>query len=115
MSSTEHSARIKELETLSDEELYQRFWSLANQMVQPLVGYAASHTTPSIERSVLLRMGFNSLQAKAFVEKCIKEGSLGKGAGAILMQVSAKRGIHYTEAYELLLGLDNWQRAGVLE
>lgn len=106
-------ARIQALEALSDEELHQHFWSLANQMVQPLVGYAANQTTPSIERSVLLRMGFNSLQAQAFVDKCIKEGSLGKGAGAILMQVAARRGIHYTEAYELLLGLDNWQRAGV--
>jgi len=36
-------------------------------VVDPLLEYGRTHTTPSIERSVLLRMGFSSLEAKPLV------------------------------------------------
>ncbi len=38
-------------------------------IVAPLIEEARTHTTPSIERSVLLRMGFSSIEAKALVAR----------------------------------------------
>ncbi|MCB1254350.1 MAG: ornithine aminomutase, partial [Austwickia sp.] len=40
---------------LSDEALKDRFWELCDQLVEPIVELARTHTSPSIERSVLLR------------------------------------------------------------
>ena len=56
--------RRKALAGLSDEELHRRFWELVDRLVAPLVEEARAHTTPAIERSVLLRMGFSSIEAK---------------------------------------------------
>ncbi len=53
------------LKNLTDDELKGRFWELAEEIVEPLVDLAKKNTTPSIERSVLLRMGFSSIEAKA--------------------------------------------------
>lgn len=61
--------RREHLADLSDQELKERFWDLADQIVDPLADLAKTHTSPSIERSVLIRMGFNSLDAKAIVKK----------------------------------------------
>ena len=44
-----------EIEKLSDAELKARFWELANETVAPMVELARTHTSPSIERSVLMR------------------------------------------------------------
>ncbi|MFC1674233.1 D-ornithine 4,5-aminomutase subunit OraS, partial [Pseudomonadota bacterium] len=60
--------RRKRLRDLSDDQLHARFWQLANQVVAPLVAEARSHTTPAIERSVLLRMGFSGTEARQLVE-----------------------------------------------
>ena len=57
--------RREHLKNLTDEQLYERFWSLTEQIVKPMVDLAYKHTSPSIERSVLLRMGFSSLEAEA--------------------------------------------------
>jgi D-ornithine 4,5-aminomutase subunit alpha len=99
---------MKALAALSDEALYERFWGLTEELASPLVKFAESHTSPSIERSVLLRMGFDSLQAKAFVERCVEEKVIGRGAGAILVRYAEKRGIDYHEAYQRLMDLRNW-------
>ena len=37
---------------------------LTGQLVDPLLELAKENTSPAIERSVLLRMGFSSLEAK---------------------------------------------------
>ena len=52
--------RREHLKDLSDQELKERFWQLAEQAVKPLVDLAYKNTSPAIERSVLLRMGFSS-------------------------------------------------------
>ena len=52
--------RRQHLRAMSDEELKAYFWKLAQQTVDPLLEYGRTHTTPSVERSVLLRMGFSS-------------------------------------------------------
>ena len=48
------------LEELTDEQLEARFWDLTRQIVDPLVELARTHTSPTIERSVLMRMGIDS-------------------------------------------------------
>jgi len=69
------------LKKMSDQELKERFWELCYQVVDPIVDLARTHTSPSIERSVLLRMGIDSLTAHAVVDQVLQAGLLGKGAG----------------------------------
>lgn len=83
-----YKERRKHLENLSDEELKQRFWELAGKVVDPMVELAKKNTSPSIERSVLLRMGFSSIEAKAIVEGVIDRGLMGKGAGHVVYKAA---------------------------
>lgn len=70
-----------ELATMDDEALKARFWALCDRMMDPVVELARTHTSPSIERSVLLRMGIDSVTTHAVVENVHQSGYLGKGAG----------------------------------
>ena len=72
------------LHDLSDAELEARFWQLAQECVDPLVELARTHTSPSIERSVLMRMGVDSRTCMAVVSECEKRGLLGHGAGHLV-------------------------------
>jgi D-ornithine 4,5-aminomutase subunit alpha len=90
--------RRAHLKDLSDDELRDRFWKLAQQVVTPLIAQARTHTSPSIERSVLLRMGFSSLEAKALVEQMGRRGLLGYGAGALLLKLAQREGMAVREA-----------------
>lgn len=90
--------RRKHLAALSDQQLTDRFWDLLNQVVTPLTEMAQTHTSPAIERSVLLRMGFSSLEAKAIVDKCEQRGLLGKGAGHVVLKAANLSGKNYREA-----------------
>lgn len=96
--------RRRHLAALSDEELYQRFWDMAEKIVTPLVEMARTHTSPSIERSVLLRMGFSSLEAKEIVNRCEEHGLLGKGAGHVIWKLAKHRGLGIREAGLSLIG-----------
>lgn len=90
--------RRKHLQDLSDEKLKERFWNLAEEIVDPLIETAETHTSQSIERSVLLRMGFNSLDAKAIVKKVAESDLLGKGAGHVLLKLAEKEDMEVKEA-----------------
>ncbi|MFW5781838.1 MAG: ornithine aminomutase subunit alpha [Candidatus Muiribacteriaceae bacterium] len=85
--------RRKHLEDMNDTQLKEYFWQLAEKITSPLVDFAAGHTSPSIERSVLMRMGFNSMQSNAIVEKCVESGTLGKGAGHVVIRYAEKHGM----------------------
>ncbi|HOB34553.1 MAG: ornithine aminomutase [Firmicutes bacterium] len=100
--------RRRHLAGLSDEELHQRFWELLDQVVEPLAELARTHTSPAIERSVLLRMGFSSLEAKALVEKCQEQGLLGKGAGHVVLKAAEISGRPYREAGLALIRGELW-------
>jgi D-ornithine 4,5-aminomutase subunit alpha len=91
-------ARREHLRGLTDEELRNRFWRLVEQLVAPLVTAARAHTTPSIERSVLLRMGFSSIEAKAIVERMAECGELGEGAGRLVLERARREGLDLREA-----------------
>ena len=101
--------RREHLRSLSDEELQARFWQLVEQIVAPLIEEARTHTTPSIERSVLLRMGFSSLEAKRLVERMGERGLLGRGAGRLVLELAKRRGIGPREAGLGLLEGRYWQ------
>jgi D-ornithine 4,5-aminomutase subunit alpha len=85
-------ARLRELDDVPDEELKQRFWALSEQVVAPLVELARTHTSPSIERSVLLRMGIDSVTASGVVAHVHEAGLLGKGAGHVLLRLAQREG-----------------------
>jgi D-ornithine 4,5-aminomutase subunit alpha len=102
------AARRQRLQALSDEELRARFWGLVERIVAPLIEEARTHTTPSIERSVLLRMGFSSLEARALVERMGERGLLGRGAGRLVLELARARGITVREAGAALLAGSGW-------
>ena len=89
--------RNRHLRELSDEELHARFWDLAHQIVEPLIAEARSHTTVSIERSVLLRMGFSSVEAAALVEQLRRRDLLGHGAGRLVLELAKAKGLPVRE------------------
>lgn len=80
--------RRSHLKNLSDDALKDRFWNLTYQIVAPLVEEARTHTSPSIERSVLLRMGFSSQEAGVLAAMALDRGLLGRGLGALVLKVA---------------------------
>ncbi|MDO4571872.1 MAG: ornithine aminomutase subunit alpha [Clostridia bacterium] len=107
-------ARRAHLAPLSDEALHARFWSLCGEIVDPLIELGRENTTPAIERSVLLRMGFNSLEAKAIVEGCVARGLLAHGAGNVVYRLAKSRGVDIRAAGAALLGGGAWDEAAEL-
>ena len=101
--------RRAHLRGLSDEALHARFWSLVEAIVEPLIEEARTHTTPSIERSVLLRMGFSSIEAKALVEQMQRRSLLGHGAGALVLKLAQARGVTVREAGLALFDGRDWE------
>ncbi len=106
--------RRKHLANLTDEELYQRFWQLTEQVVDPLLELGKKNTTPSIERSVLLRMGISSLDAKPIVEGCIDRGLIGKGAGHVVYKLAKQKNVSVKEAGNMLAEGRGWDEAAAL-
>ncbi len=103
--------RRKHLENLSDEELKDRFWDLIGQIVDPMLDLARTHTSPSVERSVLLRMGFSSLEVKPLVEGAIDRGLMGKGVGHIVYRIAKENNLDIrTAGLELIEG-KHWDQA----
>lgn len=102
------ASRRERLRGLSDAELHARFWELVDRIVEPLVEEARTHTTPAIERSVLLRMGFTGAEAKALVDGLHQRGLLGHGAGRLLVQQARRRGLAVREAGLELLAGEGW-------
>lgn len=101
--------RRQHLQSMSDDELHAHFWRLAEQIVRPLVEEARTHTSPSIERSVLLRMGFSSLEAKPIVNQMMDKGLLGHGAGHLILKLAQQKGLSIREAGLGLLDGRYWE------
>lgn len=102
--------RRQHLAKMNDEELYQHFWELANQLVAPMLEAGKHYTTPSIERSVLLRMGFSSLEAKPIVNGLIERQLLGHGAGNCVYLLAEKTGLSIREAGLALVEGKYWDQ-----
>jgi D-ornithine 4,5-aminomutase subunit alpha len=103
-------SRRARLRALSDEELYAYFWSLADKLVAPLIAEARTHTSLSIERSVLLRMGFSSVEAKTLVDRMGERGLLAHGAGRQLLELAKAKKISVREAGTALLAGQHWEK-----
>ena len=106
--------RRAHLAKLSDQELYERFWSLASDIVDPLLELGRKNTSPAIERSVLLRMGFSSIEAKAIVDGVIDRGLMGKGAGHVVYKLAKAKNISVREAGVAPADGKMWQEAADL-
>lgn len=92
-----------------EDELEQRFWVLAGQIVDPLLELARTHTTPSIERSVLLRMGLDSSTTQGIVKQALAKGLLGHGAGHCVWRYAQLKGLSIEEAGTQLAGGKGWE------
>ncbi len=90
--------RREHLKELTEEQLEARFWELTEKLMDPVVKLAETHTSPSIERSVLLRMGFSSLESTAIVKQVMDHGLMGKGAGHIVYKAAKAKNIDIREA-----------------
>ena len=106
--------RRQHIANLTDQELYDRFWELTAQVVDPLLELGRKNTTPSVERAVLLRMGVSSLDTQKIVEGCMDRGLMGKGAGHVVYKVSQDKGISIREASEKLAQGEYWDDAVAL-
>ncbi|HET6494896.1 MAG TPA: D-ornithine 4,5-aminomutase subunit OraS, partial [Thermoleophilia bacterium] len=93
---------------LTDGELEAHFWRLAQEIVNPLVELGRTHTSPSTERSVLMRMGIDSLTCAAVVAECERRGLLGHGAGHVVLHCSTAWGVPAPEAARRLAADDGW-------
>lgn len=114
----DYQVRRKHLANLSNAELKARFWELAGEAVDPLIDLATTHTSPSVERSVLLRMGFSSLEAKPLVDQAIDHGLIAKGVGHVVYRIAKRKknmdirqaglelmdGKHWDEAVQIFKG-----------
>ena len=105
------SERREHLASLSDEALKDRFWALLDQLTDPLVKLARENTSPAIERSVLLRMGFSSLEAKSLADGCTEHGLLKHGAGNVLYRLAKARGCDVRTAGLALIESGCWSEA----
>lgn len=95
--------RRAHLQDLSDDALEARFWDLVNRIVAPLVEEARTHTSPSIERSILLRMGFSSIEAQALVKSAQEKDLLGHGVGTLVLKAAHTHGLSVREAGEAMM------------
>lgn len=100
--------RRTHLQNLTDEELKAKFWEISEKIVDPMLELAKTHTTPSIERSVLLRMGFSSLEVKPLVEGAIDRGLMGKGVGHLVYRAAKDKGIEVREAGLQMIEGQHW-------
>ena len=98
--------RREHIQSLSDHELKEYFFSLTDKIVDPLLTLAHKHTTKAIERSVLLRMGFSSIQATRLVDLLNEHNLLRKGAGHCVYRVAKDKNMGILEAGEAILNRD---------
>ncbi len=102
-------SRRQKLRVMSDEELHAHFWRLVDKIVEPLIAEARIHTSPSIERSVLLRMGFSSVEAKQLAEQLGERGLLEHGAGRLILELAQAKDISVRDAGMALLEGRYWE------
>lgn len=103
--------RRAHLADLTDEQLEARFWELANKLVDPLLEMGYEYTSPAVERSVLLRMGFSSIEAKAIVDGCIEHSLIEHGTGNVVYRVAKEQNIDIRSAGLALIDGKYWDDA----
>ena len=94
--------RREHLKDMNSRELKEYFLKLSEQMMEPLLDLAYNNTSKSIERSVLLRMGFSSIDAKVIANILDEQNLLRKGAGHCVYILSKNKNISIQKAGELI-------------
>lgn len=107
----DYKSRNQHLEGLSDEQLKERFWSLVEEIVDPLLDLAKKNTSPAVERSVLLRMGFSSLEAKPLVDGAIDRGLISHGVGHVVYRIAKEKNLDIRTAGLQLIEGKHWDDA----
>jgi D-ornithine 4,5-aminomutase subunit alpha len=107
---TRFEQRREELKKMNDAELKARFWQLCDQAIAPIIDLSKTHTSPSIERSVLLRMGVDSISSHGVVDRIYEAGLLGKGAGHVVLKLAQKNGSDVRTAAAAILEQGSSQR-----
>lgn len=87
----DYLVRRVHLSELTEEQLEARFWETCERIVDPMIQLARENTSPSIERSVLMRMGFSSQEAAGIVTRTIEKGLMGKGCGHLVYRLAQTR------------------------
>jgi len=100
--------RREQVKNLSDAELKARFWELAEKVVDPLLDLAKENTSASVERSILLRMGFSSIEAQAIIDGVVDRGLLKFGAGHVVYVAAKEKGIEVRQAGLELIDGAHW-------
>jgi D-ornithine 4,5-aminomutase subunit alpha len=95
--------RREHLDAYNDKELKAYFFELTDQLVDPLLELAYQYTTPAIERSVLMRMGFSSIEAKTITDRLFELELLAHGAGHIVYLYSKMKKLSIRDAGLTLL------------
>lgn len=103
MRTDDYAVRREHLKNMSEEELEKRFWELCEKIVDPMIDLAKKNTSPSIERSVLMRMGFSSPEAAEIVNKTVDNSLMGKGCGHLVYRLSKEKNIDLREAGLMLM------------
>lgn len=106
--------RRQHLAAMTDNELYDYFWSVTAKVVDPLLELGRTHTTPAVERSILLRMGFSSLEAAPIVDGVLQRGLIGKGAGHVVWKLSQKLGLPVRDTGVALAAGQHWDDVDAL-
>ncbi len=109
MQTDDYTERNTHLKEMSDEKLRSYFWELVDKIIEPIIDEAKTHTSPSLERSILLRMGFSSMENKAIVNKMLERGLLGHGAGKIILQLAKEKNISVRDAGMGLMQDELWE------
>ena len=104
----DYLSRRDHLAGLTEEELKQLFWAKIDQLVEPLMTLAQENPSPSIERSVLLRMGFSSIEADGLVDLAMDRGLLGYGAGHAVFLASKLSGFDVRTAGLQMIEGQHW-------
>jgi D-ornithine 4,5-aminomutase subunit alpha len=105
----EYLAWRTHLADLPDEQLEARFWELVEQIVDPLIDLARTHTSPSVERSVLMRMGIDSPTCNAVVNEIDKRGLLEHGAGHVVLHCAQRWDVDVRAAAAKLAAGKGWE------
>ena len=109
MQTDDYTERNTHLKEMSDEKLRSYFWDLVDKIIEPIIDEAKTHTSPSLERSILLRMGFSSMENKVIVDKMLERGLLGHGAGKIILQLAKEKNITVRKAGMGLMQDELWE------
>ena len=102
--------RREHLENYSDQQLKTYFFELIDQLLDPMLTLAKDYTTPAIERSVLMRMGFSSLEAKAITDRLLEYQLLQYGAGHVVYRYAKSNHLTIREAGLSLIESDAVQQ-----